>query len=368
MSTYVKDGKPLEFDNAPDWLVAHMRYRRTVLGNTNNAVITYFMGLREFFQWWACVYETGRQPQSAKALREVDILLLPIEAALAVKKADVESYLYFLVDVLGNAVVTRNKKLVTIRGFYEYLIESQEALGIDIEVNPADRIRSPKLPKKQPIYLPEKDRKAFLDAVAGKTTVEEAVSIGDSADETEIVVTELEQPGENSVRDYAMFLLLLSAGLRESELVGINMGDLNVDTREIRIRGKGNKERTAHLTDACCEAIQRYIDEYRNGIQGLDTKALFVSRRYRQRLTTRSIQKTMRKYTLEAKLGGKGYTPHKLRHTTATMLAKDGKDSQVIQKVLGHESMDTTQIYMHLDSSDIAKAVDTSSLNNLGAD
>lgn len=339
MSSYIVAGKPLEYDNAPDWLVAHMRYRRTVLGNTPTSVMTFFKSLREFFQWYSCIYNTGAQPQTEKALRETDILALPFFAVLEVKKADIESYLYFLTDVLGNDVVTRNKKLVTIRGFYEYVIDQADSMGIEFEVNPAARVKSPKMPEKQPVYLPQEDQEAFLAAITG----------------------------ENGPRDYALFLMLLSTGMRISEAVNVNMGDLNLDNKLIRIRsGKGSKSRTANLTEPCCQAIRDYLEEYRDLIPDLDTDALFVTKRFKTRLTARSAERAMEKYVKAAKLGGKGYTPHKLRHTTATMLAKDGEDLQIIQRVLGHERPDTTEIYTHLDNSDVARAVNRSSLTRIG--
>lgn len=338
MSTYVKAGKALEFDNAPDWLIAYMRYRRTVLGNTPTSVMTFFGNLREFCQWVHVYKNTGRQPQTAQQLREIDILDFPLMLMAEITKNDIETYLYFLTDVLGNEANTRNKKLVAIQTLYDYLLDQQEVLEISLGENPAARIRRPKAAKKQPIYLPEDDTVALLEGISG----------------------------ENAVRDYAVILLILSTGLRVSEAVGINMKDINLDNCTCRIRGKGNKERIVNLTPPCRGAIRKYLEEYRNLLQGLETDALFVSKRYMDRLTTRSVQKAMHKHTINAKLGGKGYTPHKLRHTTGTTLAKDGVDLLVIQQVLGHENPATTEIYTHLGQEDVAKAVRDSSLGLLG--
>ena len=338
MSTYIKPGKPLEFDNAPEWLIAYMRYRRTVLGNTPTSVLTYFKALREFFQWYSEFHRTGTQPRSAAALRQIQIYDMPVSEALAVTKNDIETYLYFATDVLGNSANSRCKKLTAIHSFYEYLIDQQDASGFSLAVNPAARIRHPKLPKKQPIYLPEADQEALLSSISG----------------------------ENGCRDYAIFLLFLTTGLRISELTGINLADVSLDAHWIRIRGKGNKERFATLTPACTEAIRTYLEQYRALIQGLNTDALFVSRRYKDRLTPRAIEKAMQIQLNRAKLGGLKYTPHKLRHTTATSLARDGVDLLVIQKVLGHENPGTTEIYTHMTNADIAKVLNTSSLSRLG--
>lgn len=338
MSTYLKQGKPLEYDNAPDWLVAHMKYRRIMLGNTPNSVMTFFVALREFFQWVSAVKRTGRQPQSREELQGVDILALPLQTAVGVTKNDIETYMFFLMDVLGNEAVTRGKKLVAIRCFYDYIIDQQEELGIRIGTNPASRIPSPKKPKKQPVFLPEADQTALLESITG----------------------------DNACRDYCMALLMLTAGLRISELTGIDINDVDLKSMTIRIRGKGNKERLAHLTPPCCTAIQKYRDGYRDLINGLETDALFVSKKAKARLTNRAVEKFMAKHFINAKLGGNHYTPHKLRHSTATTLAKGGCDLLTIQKVLGHASPATTEIYTHLAMSDIASAVSQSSLSRLG--
>ena len=170
MSTYIKPGKALEYDNAPDWLIAYMRYRRTVLGNTPASVMTFFGNLREFGQWVQAYKITGRQPREAAVLRQIDILNLPLSAMAEITKNDVETYLYFLTDVLGNEAKTRNKKLVAIQCFYDYLLDQQDALGITLGENPASRIRRPKTAKKQPIYLPEDDCTALLEGISGENT------------------------------------------------------------------------------------------------------------------------------------------------------------------------------------------------------
>jgi site-specific recombinase XerD len=340
MSTYVKRGEPLEFDNAPDWLVGYMQYRRTILNATPTSVMTYFKDLRGFFQWASFYMNTGRHPKNADALHSINILDFSLKKAASLKKSDIETHLYFLADVLGNGPVTRNKKLVVIRSFYDYLLDQQEALGISLQANPAARIKRPKEPKKQPIFLPEEDQYALLEAIQG----------------------------ENGVRDYAITLLGLSSGLRISEIVALDIADLDLQNEQLRIRnGKGGKDRTAYLTQHCCAALERYLKTYRNTIPGLDSPALFVSRRLRSRLTERAIQKGMQNHVLRANMGSKNYTPHKLRHTMATTLAKNGEDILIIKEALGHENVSTTQIYTHLDNLDVARAVNNSSLKDLGA-
>lgn len=342
MSTYITN-RPLEFDGAPDWLVSYMRYRLSVLGNSKTAVMTYFLSLTEFCKWFSYFHTTGKNPKDSPSLRSVDILELPLEDMLLVSKGDIQSFLYFATDVLGNQPATRKKKLAAICGLYEYLIDQQNELGIEIEVNPTSRIIRPKTPKKQPVYLTQEEQIEFLRVIEN--------NIKDI----------------NHIRDYAMFLLMLCTGLRLSEVVTIRMKDINLNTCCVNVHGKGNKERPVIFTDSCKCAIEEYLNIYRNTTPGLTTDKLFVSKLRKKELTARNIQLQMDKYLRMANLGNKSLSPHKLRHTTATMLAKDGTDLAIIQDLLGHENANTTKIYTHLDGSDIAKAISASRLSELGS-
>lgn len=342
ISTYIKPGGNLEFDNAPDWLVSYMRYRRTMLGNTPNSIITDFIVLREFLQWLSEYQRAGQSPRSQEALRAIDILDYSVTDAVKAKRNDIETYLFFCADTLGNGEVTRRKKIIAIKSMYSYILDQKEALDISVEANPADRIKTPKTPIRQPIYMPKGEQTSLLNAIEG----------------------------ENAVRDYAILVLLLSSGLRVSEVVRLDMKDVNLKEGIARIHGKGNKERLAHLTQPCIEAMERYIAEYRQFVIDGENKntPFFVSRRTGGRLTARSIEKLMQKHVLAAGIGGMGYTPHKLRHTTATMLAKDGADLLAIQAILGHESPTTTQIYTHLGNEDLERTVKQSSLMKIGCE
>lgn len=344
MSTYITSGKPLEFDNAPDWLVNYMQYRLTILNNTREAVMTYFKGLREFCQWSRCFQQSGQNPKDEYSLRSVDILTLPIDTVLTLNRANIETYLFFLSNVLCNGVSTRNKKLVFIRTFYEYVIDHQSELGVKIEVNPAGRIKKPRAPKKQPIYLPEEDREKLIDHLNQK------VEAGD----------------DNAIRNRAIFLLYLTAGIRLNEATRMDMDDLNLKDGTIRVKGKGAKERTVYLTEPCAAALEDYIEQYRSRITCLQTPALFISLQKKDRIVGKTIEAAFDKCIWEAGLGGKSYSPHKLRHSCATALAQEGHSVMVIKELLGHEDIGTTQIYTHLNNQDVAYAVKNSSLRNLG--
>ena len=340
MSTYILPGKPLEYDNAPEWLEAYMRYRRTILGSSPNTVMSYFKDLREFCQWVKLTRMDQVVIRKAETLRDTDITLLPLSPLLEIRKNDIETYLYFCADLLGNGASTRGRKLAAIRALYDYLVDQQEVLGIDLLGSPASRVRSPKQQKSQPVFLPEEDQQSLLESIAG----------------------------ENAERDYAMILMFLVAGLRISELCALDVSDLDLKAMTVRIRsGKGGKARVGYLTPPLCTALRTYLEQYRASISDLDTPALFVSKRFRKRITSRAVEKLVRKRTILAELGGKGYTPHKFRHTTATTMAKDpDADLLRIQAVMGHSSPATTEIYTHLNDTDISNAVNRSSLSKLG--
>lgn len=339
MSTYVKTGKNLEFDNAPDWLAGYMLHRRTLMGNSPKTVMTDFISLREFFQWMDIYLVTGSTPGSVEVLRSRDILDMPMEKTLQIKRSDIEAYLYYVANTLGNSEVTRNRKLNAIKCYYDYLLDRQEELHIQIEVNPADRIKKVKPPKKQPIILPQNERKALLENI----------------------------DGENRERDYLILLLLATCGLRVSEVVSISLRDVNLKSGSLRIHGKGNKERIVYPTEYCLEKMESYILGYRKKAIQDNTPAapFFVSMRTGKRITSRSVERAMAKHVNAAGIGGMGYTPHKLRHTAASIMARDGIPMVAIQKVLGHESLTTTQIYTHMSDREVEEAISASSLSEL---
>jgi len=336
MSSYLKKGQPLEYDNAPDWLINCMQLERAIIGKSANTVNTYFLDLRGFFQWVKVVKTTGRQPRTADALRKVDILDLPFPTAVSITRNDIETYLVFLTEVLGNSPATRNKKLSSLKAFYNYVLDHKEDLGAEIDSNPAERIHKVKQPKKVPVYLDMEEQEKMLNV-----------------------------SGRDMIRDRAILLFLNITAVRVSELVNLDKGDIDLNAMRARIRdGKGAKERIVILPQNLCDVLEEYQNQYRDLIPGLTTKAYFVSRTQRDRLTARAIQYMVKRQGKRA--GVFKVTPHKYRHTAATMLAQQGEDTLVIQQALGHESPVTTAIYTHLREEDIASAVNRSSLAALG--
>ena len=147
--------------------------------------------------------------------------------------------------------------------------------------------------------------------------------------------------------------LFLHCGLRISELDGLNVTDVRGDQH--RVLGIGNKERMHYLNEACQQALQDWMTE-RSMLTLVDQKALFVTLQNRRRISRAAVHKLVKKHLLAAGLDSSQYSAHKLRHTAATLMLQNGVDVRTLQEVLGHENLNTTQIYTHVDSDDLRTA------------
>ena len=169
---------------------------------------------------------------------------------------------------------------------------------------------------------------------------------------------------DNRTRDYAMITLFLNCGMRLSELIGINISDIDFENRKLNVIGKGNKERTIYLNDACISAIKDYLAIRPHDAVKFDSRdALFLSEQ-KKRISKRTVQYIVKQ---EIKLAGiekaNKYSVHKLRHTAATLMYKYGEvDIRALQELLGHESISTTEIYTHVDNEQIRSAVERNPL------
>ncbi len=239
-----------------------------------------------------------------------------IETLKDVNKQTLRSYLAYLME-RNYAKSSIARKLSAIRSFYRYLMREDM-----ISASPAATTVSPKLDKRLPSFL----------------TVEDAKRLVESPD--------LTQP--QGQRDRALLELLYAAGLRVSELVNMNLEQLNLATNEIRVWGKGAKERVVLIGAPAAEALNNYIEKGRRELLGNQkNNALFVSR-YGGRLPARTVQKILAKY---ARNINKKVHPHILRHTFATHLLDGGADLKVVQELLGHADLSSTQIYTHVTQS-----------------
>ena len=229
----------------------------------------------------------------------------------------------------GIEVSSRARKLSAIKSFYKYLTIRTKQLTD----NPVADLEYPKLRKSLPKYLTLEESSRLLQAVSGP----------------------------NEKRDYAILMLFLNCGIRRSELVGLNLSDVYED--RIRVVGKGNKERFVYFGSACRKAIDAYLPE-RNKCVLSDNRALFGSRDS-NRISVSAVHRLVKKALLQAGLDSTQFSAHKLRHTAATMMLSGGVDVKTVQEVLGHENLNTTQIYTHIENTELKIAAEANPLSKL---
>lgn len=224
---------------------------------------------------------------------------------------------------------TTARKLATLRSFYKFLVKRNV-----INSNPVSTLKTPKQDKKLPKFL-----------------------------EYEQVQKLLNTPPSDSwlgARDRAILEVLYSTGMRVSELVGLNLDDVDFLGEVIHVRGKGKKERICPIGSSALQSIQHYI-EYRNkrmlNDSGFDGKVLFANK-HGKRLSTRSVRRKMDKYLMESGLDP-SISPHTLRHSFATHMLNNGADLRSVQELLGHQSLSTTQIYTHVTTSRMKEQYET---------
>ena len=312
---------------APPILQEFLDYHESILSHSAKTVDEYFLDLRGFFRY----LKLRRDPSLAEVpFQEISILDVDLDFVSKTQLSEIYGFLTFLT---GNAQAgraatsTRARKCAAIRSFYQYLCVHARQLEID----PTLALNNPKLRKGLPRYLTLTESLQLLEAVSGP----------------------------NEQRDYCILTLFLNCGLRVGELVGLNVQDVREDT--VRVLGKGNKERQLYLNEACLEALESYLavrPEPKDDPRHKD--ALFVSRN-KTRLTTRAVENLVHRAVRQAGLDPH-YSPHKLRHTAATLMLNSGVDLRTLQDVLGHENLGTTQIYTHISDANMKQAVDANPL------
>lgn len=316
-----------EFNDMPDIVIEFLNYMLTIKNRSVKTVSEYHYDLRTFLRY----ISVTKHGASEKDFDTLPVKNMTLDDVKSVDLTDLYSYMAYIARERSNSAVTRSRKVASIKSFYKYLYNKLKI----IDYNPAAELDSPKHVKRLPKYL----------------NLDESINLLSSVD------------GKNVERDYAILVLFLNCGLRLSELVGININDLRGDT--LTVIGKGNKERTVYLNKACQDALEAYKAK-RNKIQNMkDPKALFLSER-KTRISPKTVQYLVKKYIRAAGLDPDKYSPHKLRHTAATLMYKYGHvDIRALQAILGHESIATTEIYTHIDDEQLRSAVKSNPLSSV---
>ncbi|MGM9538915.1 MAG: tyrosine recombinase XerC [Candidatus Onthomonas sp.] len=302
---------------ASPMLCDFLAYHESVKGHSNLTVDEYCLDLRSFFRYLKRLKRVvpWDTPDAEIPIDDVDAAFLG-----TVTISDIYSYLTYLNREKGLNEASRARKIAAIRSLYKYLTVKTHQLS----QNPVQDLDSPKLRKSLPRYLSLEESIKLLHSVQGK----------------------------NQERDYCILVLFLNCGLRISELVGLNVADIHANT--LRVLGKGNKERILYLNDSCIEALDHYL-VVRNGMTLIEPEALFVSNQ-RKRISKSAVHLLVKNAIASAGLDPSLYSAHKLRHTAATLMLQSGVDVRTLQEVLGHDHLNTTQIYTHVSSENLADA------------
>lgn len=323
--------------DCPQILRDFLTYHETIKGQSELTISEYYLDLRMFLRF----IKLMRNDMPIKTrLEDIPIKDIDIHFIRDITTSDVFDFLSYLSSErttdpdapcpeYGISASSRARKLSAIKSFYKYLTVRTKQLS----ENPVADLEYPKLRKSLPKYLTMEQSSALLQAVSGT----------------------------NQKRDYAILMLFLNCGIRRSELVGLNLTDVYED--RIRVVGKGNKERFVYFGTPCRKALDIYLTE-RNKKILTDNRALFGSRNG-NRISVEAVHRLVKKALLQAGLDATQFSAHKLRHTAATMMLSGGVDVKTVQEVLGHENLNTTQIYTHIENTELKIAAEANPLSKL---
>lgn len=325
------------YQDCPQILRDFLTYHETIKGQSPKTISEYYLDLRMFLRFIRLM--RNEMPINTR-LDDIPIRDVDLEFVRAITTSEIFDFLSYLASdrtqnpdasapEYGISPAARARKLSTIKSFYKYLTVRTKQLT----ENPVADLEYPKLRKSLPKYLTMEQSAALLQSVSGP----------------------------NAKRDYAIIMLFLNCGIRRSELVGLNLTDVYAD--RIRVVGKGNKERFVYFGAACRRAIDAYLPEREKKILS-DNRALFGSRD-NNRISVTAVHRLVKKALTQAGLDAAQFSAHKLRHTAATMMLSGGVDVKTVQEVLGHENLNTTQIYTHIENTELKIAAEANPLSKL---
>jgi site-specific recombinase XerD len=323
-----------EFRSFPSVLKEYASYLAAIKGNSEKTVCEYLLDLRTFFRFKK-MRDSGNE-FGRDEFEKLSISDITVDDVRSVSTQNIIDYLMFVGFEMENSTVTRQRKLSSLKSFFQYAHGKRHL----IEANPTVDVDAPKKGKTLPKYLSLDEARRLLEAVLS------------------------DKESKTVQRDYSMIALFLNTGMRLSEIVGLNVESFDSEVKSVKVLGKGNKERVVYLNDAARDAVLKYL-KVRLDPRYIRTsgRAFFLSSR-QERISNKTVQWVIYKYLERAGLGSKGYSVHKLRHTAATLMYQTGKvDIRILKDILGHEQLNTTQIYTHVVSSSLESAMSTNPLS-----
>lgn len=303
-------------------------YKSAIQNCSEKTVSEYLLDLRTFFRY--LLARDKKISPDSEEFENIDISVVDLEYIKNITTEDIYEFIMYADNIRGNMAAAKSRKLSAIKGFFKYLTTKRFML----EDNPAINIESPKKKQALPKFLTLDESLLLLEAVKS------------------------DKDSKTVARDYAIITLFLNCGMRVSELVGIDLNDIDRELRSLTVTGKGNKQRIVYLNSACQAALSDYLEErYGEKFKNIDCRALFLSSRA-QRISVKTVQWLVYKYLDMAGLESKHYSVHKLRHTAATLMYQTGNvDVRVLKDILGHEQLNTTQIYTHVSNRSMEEAM-----------
>lgn len=312
-----------ELDDIPEILRDFLEYHSTVKGHSDKTVVAYYTDLKILLRY---LKRRRRLVSADVPFNEIDITDVDIDFLKQTRLEELYSYQSFSPEYIDTrnalSAASRCRRTSSVKSFFAYLTTKRHLLSNNVTLE----LDMPKRKASLPRYLEEEECERLLSACEGPYMY----------------------------RDYCILMIFMSCGIRISELVSLNLTDVYAD--HLRVLGKGNKERVVFFAEGCREAIDDYLAVRDNGkIKEEDQNALFISSR-NSRITVRGVEMMVDKKLKLAGLDSSRFSPHKLRHTAATLMLKNGVDTRALQEVLGHSNLNTTQIYTHLDNAALHEA------------
>lgn len=313
--------KNINFKRNPAILNKYLLYLRNIKNFSVGTVTEYERDLRLFFDFILKYRETNFK------LEDITLFIL-----LQITTKDIYAFLVYINHEKNNCSSTRQRKLAAIKSFFKWLCLNNPSIE---KKNPASQISSIELHYRLPKYLTLNEAKKMQAIFNIKNSV-------------------------HPIRNNAIITLFLSTGMRLSELINVNISDINFAENYIHITGKGNKQRNVYFSNYCKNQLLKYI----NIRQNTETDALFLSSQ-NQRLCKSSVEYICKQGYKLMGLENKHYSPHTLRHTAATLIYEySNNDILVIKKLLGHSTVASTEIYTHVKNKSIKEAVEKNPLSN----
>lgn len=320
----IKYNLPENPDFLNDYLVHLKLYKRL----SQRTIEEYFFDTRLFLKYYSMMHS-----DSDDIIDNVDISTFPKSDLKKITATDISEFMIYISDERSNSYQALYRKISALRSFFRYLDKVAKLIETD-PCKDLDDIHSPRaaLPK-------------FL-------SLDESLRLLKASDKSD------------SKRDYCIITIFLNCGIRLSELVGLNISDIDFYENRMKVLGKGNKERMIYLNSACVDALNKYLEVRQSNEKAASEPALFVSNQ-NKRISKRRVQQIVENALQAAGLDGKGFTTHKLRHTAATLIYQYGDiDVLTLKELLGHASVATTQIYTHINNESVRNAVESNPLSD----